>query len=171
LSVEYPPAPLPAARHGRYISRMHARPPLHLLKLCVGAESIADLEGWIEENRIYATRAGRAYEQRHTTRMVPKRMDEIVGGGSLYWVIKGQLSARQRLVAIRPFTDESGIGRCHLVLEPKVVPVQPRPCRPFQGWRYLEEKDAPADLSGEAAAGLAEMPEGLRRELAELGLL
>jgi hypothetical protein len=169
--VDIPPAPLPLPRPRRYISRMHARPPLHLLKLCVGAESIADLEEWIEENRLYAKRAGRPYEQRHTTRMVPKRMDEIAGRGSLYWVIKGQLCARQRLLEIRPFTDESGIGRCHLVLDPTVIPVQPRPCRPFQGWRYLEDKDAPADLSGEAAAGLAEMPEGLRRELAELGLL
>lgn len=164
-------APLDRAPARRYIRSMHARPPLHLLKLCVGADSIADLEGWIEEMRLYARRAGREYEQRHTTRMVPKRMDEIVGAGSLYWVIKGQVSARQRIEAIRPFTDEGGIGRCHLVLDPVVVPVQPRPCRPFQGWRYLEEKDAPADLSGEAAAGLAEMPEGLRRELADLGLL
>jgi hypothetical protein len=103
--------------------------------------------------------------------MVPKRMDEIVGGGSLYWVIKGQLCARQRLVAIRPFTDEGGIGRCHLVLEPTVVPVQPRPCRPFQGWRYLKAEDAPRDLSRDAAGDLAAMPEELRRELAQLGLL
>lgn len=150
---------------------MHACSPLHLLKLCVGAESIRDLESWIEENRLYARRAGQAYEQRHTTRMVPKRMDEIAGRGSLYWVIKGQLCARQRVLAIRPFTDAGGIGRCHLVLDPDVVPVQPRPCRPFQGWRYLADADAPADLSGAAAAGLAEMPEAMRRELADLGLL
>lgn len=150
---------------------MREPPPLHLLKLCVGAESIQDLEAWIEEMRLHAVRAGRPYEQTHTTRMVPKRMDEIAGRGSLFWVIKGQLCARQRVLAIRPFTDPAGIGRCHLVLDPVVVPVAPRPCRPFQGWRYLDAKDAPADLGREAAQGLAEMPEGLRRELVELGLL
>ncbi|MGL5736008.1 MAG: DUF1489 family protein, partial [Beijerinckiaceae bacterium] len=69
-----------------------------------------------------------------------------------------------------PFTDDAGIGRCHLVLEPVVIPVEPRPCRPFQGWRYLEEKDAPRDL-GKGMAAVAEMPEDLRRELAGLGLL
>jgi len=144
--------------------------PLHLLKLCVGCDSIRDLEEWIEENQTLHRRLGRAYEQTHTTRMVPKRIAEIVEGGSLYWVIKGQLACRQRLLDIRPFTDSSGIGRCHLVLEPVVVQVEPRSYRPFQGWRYLENKDAPGDL-GAGATGLGEMPESLRRELLDLGLL
>ncbi len=142
---------------------------LHLIKLCVGCDSIRDLEEWIEENQALHRRLGRAYEQTHTTRMVPKRVDDL-GGGSLYWVIKGQVACRQPLLGIRPFTDSGGIGRCHLVLEPRVIPVQPRPCRPFQGWRYLAVEDAPADL-GPGLTGLAEMPEGLRRELADLGLL
>ncbi len=144
--------------------------PLHLIKLCVGCDSIADLEEWIEENRTHYRRMGRDYEQTHTTRMVPKRMAELLADGSLYWVIKGQVSCRQRLVGVRPFTDAGGIGRCHLVLEPAVVPVEPRPYRPFQGWRYLTGKDAPRDL-GRISGDLAEMPEALRRELAELGLL
>jgi hypothetical protein len=143
--------------------------PLHLIKLCVGCDSIRDLEDWIEENRTLHRRLGRAYEQTHTTRMVPKRMGDL-GGGSLYWVVKGQVACRQPLTGIRPFTDPGGIGRCHLVLEPVVIPVQPRPCRPFQGWRYLEAKDAPADL-GPGLGDVAAMPEGLRRELADLGLL
>jgi hypothetical protein len=71
---------------------------------------------------------------------------------------------------VRPFTDPDGISRCHLVLEPRVIVVQPRPCRPFQGWRYLNTPDAPGDL-GYASGDLAQMPEALRRELAELGLL
>src|SRR4051812_44582829 len=75
------------------------------------------------------------YEETHTTRMVPKRVDELLDGGSLFWVIKGQVAARQMLLAVRPFTDADGIGRCHLVLEPKVVAIEPRPYRPFQGWR------------------------------------
>ena len=144
--------------------------PLHLLKLCVGAESISDLEEWIEERMMLERRLGRPEEQIHTTRMVPKRLDEIVAGGSLYWVIKGQISARQRLTAIRPFTDGDGIGRCHLVMEPVVVPLEPRSCRPFQGWRYLAGKDAPRDIDGRSG-DLGAMPEELRRELAGLGLL
>jgi hypothetical protein len=147
-----------------------AAPPLHLLKLCVGADSIRDLEQWIEENRIAHRRMGRVYEQAHTTRMVPKRMAEIIGQGSLYWVIKGQLSARQRILDIRPFTDGEGIGRCHLVMDQSVIPVEPRPFRPFQGWRYLAGADAPRDLGG-GPEGQATMPEELRRELAGLGLL
>jgi hypothetical protein len=143
---------------------------LHLIKLCVGCDSIQDLEEWIEENRAHHQRLNRPYEQTHTTRMVPKRADRLVAGGSLYWVIKGQIACRQRLLEIRPFTDSGGIGRCHLVLEPVVVAVQPRPYRPFQGWRYVEAKDAPGDL-GDAVGDLVRMPENLRRELAELGLL
>jgi hypothetical protein len=143
---------------------------LHLIKLCVGCDTIGDLEEWIEENRAHHRRLDRAYEQTHTTRMVPKRLDALVDGGSLYWVIRGQIACRQRLLCVRPFTDGDGIGRCHLVLEPIVVPVQPRPCRPFQGWRYLERKDAPADL-GRGSGELALMPEAMRRELADLGLL
>ena len=142
---------------------------LHLIKLCVGCDSISDLEDWIEENRSHHRRLARTYEQTHTTRMVPKRLHELQGG-SLYWVIRGQISCRQRLLAVRPFTDPTGISRCHLVLEPTVIVVQPRPCRPFQGWRYLEAQNAPGDL-GYAWGDLAQMPEALRRELAELGLL
>jgi hypothetical protein len=143
---------------------------LHLLKLCVGCDSIADLAEWIEENRAHHRRLGRPYEQTHTTRMVPKRIDELMKRGSLYWVIKGQVACRQPLMDIRPFTDGEGIGRCHLVLEPKLTAVAPRPCRPFQGWRYLSVKDAPRDL-GDREGDVAEMPEAMRRELADLGLL
>lgn len=144
--------------------------PLHILKLCVGAETISDLEEWIAERQAQRRARGEPAEQLHTTRMVPKRIEEIVNGGSLYWVIKGQVSARQRLIDIRPFTDGEGIGRCHLVMEPVVVPVEPRPFRPFQGWRYLQGKDAPRDIDGRSG-DLGVMPEQMRRELAELGLL
>jgi hypothetical protein len=146
--------------------------PRHLLKLAVGCDSISDLESWIDDTRRLMQRLGRPYEQLHTTRMVPRRLDMMAGGegGSLYWVIKGQLQCRQRLVEVRPFTDQDGIGRCHLVLEPVVHPVRSRPLRPFQGWRYLEAGDAPPDL-GQAGTAVSEMPEALRRELAGLGLL
>jgi hypothetical protein len=144
--------------------------PLHLIKLCVGCDSVKDLEDWIQEKWRRSKKRGRAREHFHITRMVPKRIDELVGGGSLFWVIRGELTCRQRLTAVRPFVDRDGVGRCRLMLEPKVVLVEPRPHRAFQGWRYLEAKDAPRDLA-RAAPGAAAMPEALRRELRELGLL
>ena len=143
---------------------------LHLIKLCVGCDSVADLEDWIKLKLKEKKRRGQKAEHIHTTRMVPKRAAELRDGGSLYWVIRGQIACRQRLLAIRPFTDAQGIGRCHLVLEQTVTPVEPRPFRPFQGWRYLEPRDAPGDL-GRASGDLAAMPEDMRRTLAELGLL
>jgi hypothetical protein len=143
---------------------------LHLIKLCVGCDSITDLEEWIEENRALHRRLGRDYEQTHTTRMVPKRIDELLDGGSLFWVIKGHVAARQTLLDVRPFTDADGIGRCRLVLDQTVVTVEPRPYRPFQGWRYLAVKDAPRDIDLKSG-DLGQMPDEMRRELAELGLL
>lgn len=143
---------------------------LHLIKLCVGCDSVKDLEDWIREKRNKLKTASRTREHIHTTRMVPKRADELVDGGSLFWVIRGQLSCRQRILAVRPFVDKQGVNRCRLALEPKVVLVEPRTWRAFQGWRYLEHADAPRDLD-RAAPGAREMPENLRRELRELGLL
>ena len=143
--------------------------PLHLIKLCVGCDSVADLEDWIKEKLKGKRRRGHA-EHIHTTRMEPKRSDELTDGGSLYWVIRGQISCRERILDIRPFTDKTGIGRCRIVLDGKVVLVEPRPRAAFQGWRYLEARDAPRDLS-RAAPGAARMPENMRRELRELGLL
>ena len=144
--------------------------PLHLLKLCVDTASIAELEEWIEHVLALKRQIGQTPEQVHTTRMTPKRVEELLDGGSLYWGIKGQIAARQKLIALRPFTDGQGIGRCHLVLEPVVIPVEPRPFRPFQGWRYLEAADAPRDLA-RAEGDVAIMPETMRRELRELGLI
>jgi hypothetical protein len=137
---------------------------LHLIKLCVGAESIADLEEWIAE------RVAAAGEQIHTTRMMPKRRDEILDGGSLYWVIRGELNCRQAILDLRSIVDAEGISRCEILLDPKVVPVDPRPRGPFQGWRYFEAKDAPPDLSGPGETA-DELPMELRRELRLIGLL
>ena len=144
--------------------------PLHMLKLCVGCDSVEDLEEWIAFRLDEKRRAGEPVEHWHTTRMVPTRAAEIVDGGSLYWVIKGSVQCRQRITDIRPFTDAEGIGRCHIVLDRVVVRTDWQPRRAFQGWRYLKPADAPADL-GKAGAGLVSMPPKLRQELAELGLL
>ena len=143
---------------------------LNLIKLCVGCDSVEDLEEWIAFRLDERRRAGEPVEQFHTTRMVPTRSAELVDGGSLYWVIKAQVQCRQRLLEVRPFVDGDGIGRCHLILDPTVVRTEWQPRRAFQGWRYLKQTDAPADL-GKGRAGLIEMPPKLRQELAALGLL
>jgi hypothetical protein len=143
---------------------------LHLIKLAVGADSLAELRQWMGARMRDAARRGAPEQHVHVTRMAPKRAAELLDGGSLYWVIKGQVEARQRLLAIEPFVDADGIGRCKLRLDGKLVSVAPRPMRPFQGWRYYGPNAAPPDL-GDAAAGLAAMPDAMRRELAGLGLL
>lgn len=143
---------------------------LNLIKLCVGVESIQELEDWIARRLADKKRLGQPVEQVHVTRMAPKRTEELLSGGSLYWVIKGQVACRQKLEDVRTFTDDAGIGRCALVLEPSLIRVRPRPMRPFQGWRYLADKDSPDDLAG-AGTALDEMPEPMRRELVTLGLL
>lgn len=145
--------------------------PLHLIKLSVGTDSIADLQGWIDDKiKAQKKRGVKKPERIHTTRMVPKRADELKDGGSIYWVIKGQIMCRETILDIRPFTDKDGIHRCKLVLDPKCIPVEPRPRAAFQGWRYLVDKEAPRDL-GKIGKGALNMPEEMRRELMQLGLL
>lgn len=141
--------------------------PLHMIKLSVGTDSVQDLaEWWIEQERGFR-KAGKPGRIVHTTRMVPKRIAEIVDGGSMYWVIKGQILVRQMIADIEPFTGADGISRCHIVLDRTLVAVAPRPKRAFQGWRYLMPKDAPPDLREIKG----DTPPELARELAELGLL
>lgn len=141
---------------------------LHILKLCVGADSVEDLEDYIAMRH----RRGGDFlidgKPYHTTRMMPKREAEVLDGGSLYWVIKGNVQARQTIAAIRPFTGADGVSRCNLILESPVIRTQWQPRRAFQGWRYLPAADAPADAS---AGGPAALPPDLRSQLAGLGLL
>ncbi|WP_144185008.1 DUF1489 family protein [Elioraea rosea] len=141
---------------------------LHLIKLAVGCATAEDLAER-QKARIKADPP-----LRHQTRNLPRRAEEIVGRGSLYWVIGGFIQVRQRIVAIEPDVWDDGSACCGLHLDQKLVPVQLRPVKPFQGWRYLEGPDAPPDLSRGAQASarsVAAMPARLRRELAELGLL
>ncbi|MBB4196547.1 lysophospholipase [Rhodoblastus sphagnicola] len=137
--------------------------PLHLLKLCVGIESVAELRRFT----LARAKASPGAIHAHVTRMRPTRAGELLDGGSLYWVIKGQICARQKLIGLEDFVDSAGVRRCALELDDDIVSVAPRPCRAFQGWRYLKPEDAPADLG---AAGEA-LPEELRRQLSALGLL
>jgi hypothetical protein len=145
--------------------------PLHLIKLAVGCESVKELKEWIAERMLAAKKKGLPQQHVHVTRMTPKRVEDILGVGSLYWVIRGEVAAREKIVGIEPFRDGDGIGRCRIIMQPKVIAVSPRPMRPFQGWRYLTAEDAPADLGKASAAGVEAMPEPLRRELRDLGLL
>lgn len=143
--------------------------PLHLLKLSVGAQNIGDLESFVEARVAAQRQRGEPAISWHVTRVVPRRSVELLDGGSIYWVIKGRIAARQSLVAIKPFIDSDGIGRCRLELAAEVVAVAPRPCRAFQGWRYLADKERPPDLATDDHG--AQMPEELRQALGELGLL
>ncbi len=137
--------------------------PLHLVKLCVGCRDIAHLAAFQKARREATGRNA------HVTRMVPRRAKEILDGGSLYWVINGMITVRQRIVAIEPFVDDDGVKRCRLELDPELVPVRPVPRRPFQGWRYLKDEDAPPDM--DMADGEEDLPEDMRRDLGSLGLL
>lgn len=140
-----------------------------MVKLCVGADSVEDLQTWVEQRLEAARREGRPVEQFHQTRMLPKRGAEILDGGSLFWVIRGNVQVRQRVLEFRPFTGEDGIARCRIVLEPVFVATHWQPRRAFQGWRYLQPEDAPPDLG--QGGELGSLPPDLRRELASLGLL
>lgn len=128
--------------------------PLHMTKVAYGATSFEDLHGW------FKTRGETA---RLTTRYLPKRHAEMIGG-SLYWILKHQLVARSEILGF----EEAEGGRTHIVISTKLIDVHPKPKRAHQGWRYLEEADAPADLAdGESAEML---PPSLAGELAKLGL-
>jgi len=139
---------------------------LHLIKLSVGPRDLAALRA------IQQQRASGDPPLRHVTRMMPKRAEELLNGGSIFWVIAGLLCARQQLLDIQSQPGADGTPRCALILHPTLVPVEARRMKPFQGWRYLPVDDAPADLRGGAEATGAElMPEAMRRELQLLCLL
>ena len=140
---------------------------LHLIKLCVGADSVEDLTDWQDRRLAEAKRTGRRPATWHTTRMWPKREAELLDGGSLYWVIKGLIQCRQQLVGFEEERGEDGIRRCRILLDPEIVSTEIAPKRAFQGWRYLKSTDAPRD----AAKVYGDTPRALAAELAALGLL
>ena len=141
---------------------------LHLIKISVGAEDIADLANWQRERREHH---GRLF---HTTRMMPRRTEEILDGGSIYWIIKGLVRVRQQVTGIERGLRDDGTPTTLLVLDPLLVRTWPQPWRIFQGWRYLEPAAAPRDLeaaTGAAGGDVAEMPPEMLAELRELGLI
>lgn len=137
---------------------------LHLIKLCVGIEDVAQLR------RVQARRLRQTGRLFHRTRMTPRRGAELLDGGSLYWVIRGRIRVRQRLTAIEREVDAEGRGYACLVLAADLVRCVPRPQRAFQGWRYLHPNDAPADL-GTPPPDAPDMPQDMVAELRQLGLI
>jgi hypothetical protein len=142
-------------------------PRLHLVKLCVGCDAVEEVMAWQAGRSAEARARGLSPDPSHVTRMWPKRAEELLDGGSLYWVIKGRVLARQRLRALDRVEGADGISRCALRLDPEIVRTVPQPRRPFQGWRYLRPEDAPADLG----TGDGALPPDLAASLAELGVL
>ena len=137
--------------------------PLNLIKLAVGAEDIADIRQW--QRRRKKEQGFAAFYTRNT----PRRAEELLDGGSIYWVIKGYVRVRQLLKGFTSTVDEDGLPRCVVHYGMRLVPTVVVPKRPFQGWRYLEGKDAPPDWKG--AKGSVELPPKLMEELRSLGLL
>ena len=131
--------------------------PLHLTKVAYGATSLEEMRSW------FATRGD---EARLTTRYLPKRHTEIVPGGSLFWIFKHQLVMRSEILRF----EEAEGGKTNIVISTELIPVHPRPKRAHQGWRYLDEADAPIDLGDGEEPGET-MPGNLASELARLGLV
>jgi hypothetical protein len=144
-----------------------AEAPLHLLKMAVGIADLDDLR------RVRAARIAQHGGSWVYTRNHPRRAEAVLRGGSLYWVIRGQVRVRQRIAGFRSERDEKGRAYCLIEVERELVPTLWRPWRPFQGWRYLTPADAPLDAPGgwEGAAAEAAMPERMLAELRALGLL
>jgi len=145
---------------------------IHLIKLAVGVEDVDHLAA-LQAKRIEDSKArGLSDNPRHYTRMKPKREDELLDGGSIYWVIKGAVRARQKLLAFESYRDEEGVKRCAIVLDPDLMPTQSLPHRAFQGWRYLDPLKAPSDAQGNARDGAGDtLPADMVRDLEALGLL
>ncbi|MEE8393611.1 MAG: DUF1489 domain-containing protein [Rhodospirillales bacterium] len=142
---------------------------VHLTKMAVGVDDMRHLAE-IQARRLErAITNGEAPELRHITRHTPRRAAEIEDGGSIYWVIKGAVRVRQRIVRVDRMESPEGGSACALVLDPQLVVTEARNCRPFQGWRYLEAANIPRDAA--AMEGAGDMPPELASELKGLGLL
>ncbi len=143
---------------------------LHIIKLCVGCDSVDDLGKWQKARLAQMRRRSPKARLRHVTRMMPKRAQDVVDGGSLYWVIKGYVRVRQRIIGLCAVRNEEGERACAIELAPRLVKTQLVAWRPFQGWRYLSPEEAPPDLAPRAK-GDDDLPPRLAAALRELGLL
>jgi hypothetical protein len=142
---------------------------VHLLKLCVGVESVDQLARYQVQRLEAMRKAGETPRLRHVTRNTPRRAEEVLDGGSLYWVIKGFVRVHQRIIGLEPVTTDEG-QKCAIILDPNLVETEYQPRRPHQGWRYLEPADAPRDRKA-GRGGLEEPSPEMLSELRELGLI
>ncbi len=142
------------------------KPCVNLIKLSVGTENVDDLAAWQSSKQAQNAKG----QPRHVTRMFPKRTDEILNGGSIYWVIKGVIQARQLILQLDEVIGGDGIRRCAIILDPDLIRTQTSLRRPFQGWRYLPQADAPPDLP-KGRESEEPLPVELNRALAEIGVL
>jgi hypothetical protein len=138
---------------------------LHLLKLAVGIEHLDQLK---ERQHRFVNESGNC---RHTTRMFPKRSDELLDGGSMFWVIKRLVLVRQPIIALHRDSDREGRRFCLIEMAQNHIPVEPQRKRPFQGWRYLKPEDAPRDIVEGSAYIDPDMPAEMRAELGRIGLI
>jgi hypothetical protein len=143
---------------------------VHLIKLCVGCDTVEELAIWQAERLKRLKRARKTPELCHRTLQTPRRRDEVLDGGSLYWVIKGFVLVRQRVLDLRPDAKDDGTACCGIVLDKELVATRAHSRRAFQGWRYLEVADAPKD-AGVVDAAVEDVPRGMRDELRELRLI
>ena len=139
---------------------------LHLIKLCVGVESLEELARWQKQRLAEKKKKGQKPELVHVTRQTPKRAAELIDGGSLFWVFKGVVLIRQRVLGVETL-GEGALKRCEIQLDTPMIRTAPQPRRAFQGWRYLEPKDAPSDLPVDESGEL--MSTELAKQLRELG--
>ena len=139
---------------------------MHLIKLSVGSQSVESLTEWQKQPRAQ----GPDGLPRHITRMWPKRRDEVLDGGSIFWVIQGHILCRQRILRFDEVIGNDGIRRCAFVLEPQLIRTTIVRRRPFQGWRYLTPEDAPADLV-QARDNEEALPTALSAALADIGVI
>ena len=144
---------------------------MHLIKLCVGVDSLEHLVAWQTMRLEKLGLAGAPRELIHRTRHTPRQAEAVLKSGSLYWVIKGSIKARQKILELREETDSEGRTLCGIVLDHALMATRPQPRRAFQGWRYLHPDDAPLDLGPAHGADEGEIPAEMRAELAALSLL
>lgn len=142
---------------------------INLIKLCVGIDSVEHLLTYRATQAEQTKKDGFDNLTRHITRMWPRRTDEILNGGSLYWVIRGNIMARQKILGFEEKIGTDGIRRCVILMSPEIIRTRVAPRRPFQGWRYLPLEDSPPDLIKNHKND-DDLPIGMRLALAEIGL-
>ena len=140
---------------------------IHLQKLSVGSESIQTLQAWQKLVVNRRVQQGLSAHHEHVTRMTPKRKEELLDGGSIYWVIKGQIQCRNEIVDLEVTQTSDGRKACAIIMSPTLIPVIPVPKRAFQGWRYLKPEDVPIDLIG--TSGANDLPAHIRAQLVDIG--